>query len=123
MSLHPHQNLIRFEDSLAETKLVAIISQEIDDIDILKQTEFIESFDDLDFLIFAILPLPSKNQVSLVRHQNSPQPGIEICVKYNQTNVPEILQETLTKLNITINDLTWIHPEYESQIYILPLQK
>ena len=121
MSLHPDRKLIRFEESISETKLVVMIRQEPEDILGLTQLEFTESYDDLDYLVFATLTLPSQNRVALVRHQNSPQPGIEIYVKRDLNNTLEIIQEALTEMNLTIKDLIWIHPEYERKIYSLPV--
>ncbi len=116
MSVNPSQNLIRFEDSILETKLVAMIRQEPSKVTMLSQVEFTESFDDLDYLTFAILTLPSQNRVSLVRHQNSPQSGTEICVRYDQSDIALILQEALTQMNLSLDDITWIHSEYEQQL-------
>ena len=121
MSFHPDRKLIRFEESISETKLVVMIRQEPEDILGLTQLEFTESYDDLDYLVFATLTLPSQNRVALVRHQNSPQPGIEIYVKRDLNNTLEIIQEALTEMNLTIKDLIWIHPEYERKIYSLPV--
>ena len=107
------QNLVRLEDSVAETDLVAIIRQEPNEISRLHKLEFRQSFDDLDYLVFATLSLSSGNKVALIRHKNSPASGTEICVKYNQPNTAVVLQEALRKMNLSQNDLSWIHPEYE----------
>ncbi len=116
MTTNPSQNLVRLEDSIAETELVAIIRQEPAEITRLNKLEFRQSFDDLDYLVFATLSLPSGNKVALVRHENSPASGTEICVKYNQSNTAAVLKEALTEMNLTLNDLTWIHPEYEQKL-------
>ncbi len=113
MTTNPSQNLVRLEDSIAETELVAIIRQEPAEITRLNKLEFRQSFDDLDYLVFATLSLPSGNKVALVRHENSPSSGTEICVKYNQPNTAAILQEALTEMNLTLKELTWIHPELQ----------
>ena len=120
MSLHPDRKLIRFEQSILETKLVAMIQQEPENIPRLSQLEFTESYDDLDYLVFATLTLPSRNQVALVRHHNSPQSGVEIYVKHDLDNTLEIIQEALKEMNLALKDITWIHPEYEQKIYSLP---
>ena len=113
MTVNQSQKLIRFEESIPETKLVAIIRQEPSDIIASQQLKFIKSFDDLDYLTYAVLSLPSGNRVSLVRHQNSPQPGTEICVNRNLDTVTATIEEMLIAMNLTLKDLTWIHPEYE----------
>ena len=116
MTTNPSQNLVRLEDSIAETELVAIIRQEPNEISSLNKLEFRKSFDDLDYLVFATLSLPSGHKVALVRHKNSPGSGTEICVKDNQPNTAAILQEALREMNLTTNDITWIHPEYEQKL-------
>ena len=85
MTKNHSQNLVRLEDSIAETKLVAIIRQEPNEIGRLYKLEFQQSCDDLDYLVFATLHLPSGNKVALVRHENAPASGTEICVKYDPT--------------------------------------
>ena len=110
------QNLVRLEDTIPETNLVAIIRQEPAEITRSNQLEFRPSFDDLDYLIFATLSLPSGDRISLIRHQNSPSPGTEICVSYNQPNTAAVIQEALIEMNCTVDDLIWIHPEYKHQL-------
>lgn len=110
------QNLIPLEDSIPETKLVAIVNREPAEITKVNKLEFRPSFDDLDYLVFATLSLPSGDRLGLIRHQNSPSPGTEICVRHNQLNIAAVLQEAIAEMNLTIEDLTWIHPEYEQQL-------
>ncbi len=53
------QKRVRLEDSIAETKLLAMIRQEPTEIEATNKLEFHPSFDDLDYLVFATLSLPS----------------------------------------------------------------
>jgi hypothetical protein len=110
------QNLIPLEDSIPETKLVAIVNREPAEITTLNKLEFRPSYDDLDYLVFATLSLPSGDRLGLIRHDNSPSPGTEICVRHNQLNIAAVLQEAIAEMNLNIDDLTWIHPEYEQQL-------
>ena len=107
------QNLVRLEDSIAETKLVAMIRQEPAELQTTKKLEFRAGFDDLDYLVFATLSLPSGDCLGLVRHDNSPAPGTEIYVKPDLKNIPAVLQQAMVEMNLTIDDLTWIHPKYD----------
>ena len=118
MSVIKGQNLVRLENSISETNLVAIIRQEPAEIISSNKLEFRQSFDDLDYLVFAILSLPSGDRIGLIRHDNSPPSGTEICVRHNQENIPAVLFKALTEMNLTLNDLTWIYPEYEQQLRI-----
>jgi hypothetical protein len=116
MTVIKSQNLICLEDSILETKLVAIVNREPAEITKVNKLEFRPSFDDLDYLVFATLSLPSGDRLGLIRHDNSPSPGTEICVGHNQPNIVAILQEVIAEMNLNIDDLTWIHPEYEQQL-------
>ena len=106
------QNLVRLEDAIDETKLVAMIRQEPAEIMAINKLEFRSSFDDLDYLVFATLTLPSGDRLGLIRHENSPTPGTEICVRPDAKNIPAVLQQAMAEMNLNIDDLTWIHPEY-----------
>lgn len=116
MTVTKSQKLIPLEDSIPETKLVAIVNREPAEITSINHLEFRPSFDDLDYLVFATLSLPSGDRLGLVRHDNCPSPGTEICVGHNQLNIAAVIQEAITEMNLTIEDLTWIHPEYEQQL-------
>jgi uncharacterized protein YjbI with pentapeptide repeats len=109
------QSMVQVEENIPDN-IVAMIRQEPADISKLNDLEFQDSYDDLDYLTFAILALPSGNKVALVRHQHSPEPGIEICVSHDRQNIAEVIEETLKTIDLTPDDLTWVHPEYE-QIY------
>ncbi len=116
MTVTRSQNLVRLEDSIAETKLVAIVNREPAEITRLHQLEFRPSFDDLDYLIFASLSLPSGDRISLIRHDNSPASGTEIYVRPDLKNISVVLTQAMAEMNLAIDDLTWIHPEYEQQV-------
>jgi hypothetical protein len=53
------------------------------------------------------------SRVALVSHRNAPVPGIEICVRHDQSNIGEMIAQTLDRLDLTPEDLTWIDPQYE----------
>ena len=61
------QKRVRLEDSIAETKLVAMIRQEPTAIEATNKLEFRPSFDDLNYFVFAILSLPSGDDLVELR--------------------------------------------------------
>ena len=67
-------------------------------------------------MVFATLSLPSGDRVGLIRHDNSPAPGTEICVKPDRKNIPAVIQAAMIEMNLSLEDLAWIHPEYEQQV-------
>ena len=75
--------------------------------------DFISSYDDLDSLIFASLSLPSGHRISILRHQNAPNPGTEICIAPGLSSPSSVLTEALQVLNISRSDLIWVHPHCE----------
>lgn len=106
MTIIESQNLIRLEDKISETKLVAIVNREPAEITSANKLKFRPSFDDLDYLVFSTLSLSSGDRIGLIRYDNSPSPGTEICVGHNQLNIAAVIQEAITKMNLTI-----INPE------------
>ncbi|PSB59164.1 hypothetical protein [Chamaesiphon polymorphus] len=117
MTPNPTQKLTQLEDLIPETNVVATIEQDVATIIKLNNLEFRSSYDDLDFLVFALLPLHSNIRVALVSHQNAPVPGIEICVRHDLQDVGEAIALTLDRLNLTPEDLTWIDPQYEQDFF------
>jgi hypothetical protein len=71
---------------------------------------FQDGFDDLDYLVFSKLQLPSGKPATLVRHQNSPNPGTEICAISGERDLKSVVLEVLQLLNLTTADLSWVYP-------------
>jgi hypothetical protein len=112
------QRLIQLEDLIPETNVVATIRQDVETISNQNNLEFQESYDDLDFLVFTILPLPQTSRVALISHKNAPVPGIEICVRYDEENIAGVISETFKSLKLTPEDLIWIDSQYEREFYL-----
>ena len=112
------QRLIQIEDLIPETNVVATIRQDVETISNQNNLEFQESYDDLDFLVFAILPLLQTSRVALISHKNAPVPGIEICVRYDEENIAGVISETLKSLKLTPEDLTWIDSQHEREFHL-----
>jgi hypothetical protein len=64
------------------------------------------------------LPLSLTSRVALVSHKNAPVPGIEICVRHDLKNVGEVIAQTLDQLNLTLEDLSWIDPQYDQEFQL-----
>ena len=116
MTATDSQNLVPIGSYIAETHLVAMIRQEPAEIIRTSRADFCRSYDDLDYLVFAVMSLPSGDRLGLIRHENSPAPGTEICVRPDQKHVPAVLRQAMAEMNLSITDFTWIHPEYEQQL-------
>lgn len=122
MTLKPKQTeqTTQIEDIILETASVAMIQQDVPEISAHSNLEFEESYDDLDSLVYAILTFSHlKSRVALVRHLNSPTPGIEICVCHDAENIALLINETLRKLDLTSEDLIWIHPSIQDKYNLI----
>lgn len=75
------------------------------------QLNFVSGHDDLDSLVFSSFELPSGNSISLVRHQNAPYSGTEIYLAPGLSSPSSVLAEALLTLNISPDNLDWIHPQ------------
>jgi hypothetical protein len=127
MTHSPIQNgLVELSDVTSATMPVAVLSKEPDELTKQVSIQFSEGFDDLDYVTFAAFSLPSGSPVALVRHQNSPKPGIEVCVMSSNSDVNGTLKEVLRTLKLSPKTFSWIHPAYEKEfkkssiIYGLP---
>jgi hypothetical protein len=118
MTVITDATLINLEDITPATMTVAMFEQEPHDFQINNSLVFRSGYDDLDYLDFAMLTLPSGQDVTLVRHKGSPQPGTELCVRSNLDTVASVIRETCTFLNINESNLQWIHPSIDQQIAV-----
>lgn len=114
MTLSPIQEVPLLEDIVTETTPVAVIDREPDQLQRKSGLGFENGYDDLDFLNFSLLHLPEQQRVCLVHHQHSP--GTDVCVADYQEHVAVLIHETLIKLELKLQDLRWVHPQYESEL-------
>ncbi|KAI9133099.1 hypothetical protein [Acaryochloris sp. CCMEE 5410] len=90
---------------------IAVFQQSPAELSEQNSIEFQDGFDDLDYLKFSLLQLPSGKPTTLVYHQNSPNPGVEICVIADESNREGVIQEVMQLLNLPTTALICVHPE------------
>ena len=81
-------------------------------------------YDDLDYIQFAYINLPSGNTVVLGQYANAPEIGVDLYVDFNPkhksstiaANIPALVVETLRYLAISREAAVWFHPDYETEI-------
>jgi hypothetical protein len=95
---------------------IALSRLEPDELAVKGAPKFRESFDDLDYLKYSCLTLPSERPVALVRHRGASVSGTKICIAENNLDAAETVVEALKQLGLSIQDLSWIHPEYEDSV-------
>jgi hypothetical protein len=110
------RQLLRFDEVNPETKPVAVLQLEPSEIEERGAPKFHEAYDDLDYLTFSLLLLPSQHRVALVRHKRSPEPGTEVCVAPDETNVLGRLMEMISFLDLSKENFLWIHSLYEKEV-------
>ncbi len=103
---------LRFDEQFAQTYPIATLSLDIAQLVANNPLlVFQDSYDDLDFLRYCILNIPSESKVALVCHERSPLPGVDICIDPQDRYSSSILGSTLRNLGLTPQNLRWVHPE------------
>jgi hypothetical protein len=99
------------EPSIPEINLVATSQLSPERFVKSNQLEFISSSDDVGSLVFSAFSLPSGNSISLVHYLDAPYPGVQVYINPNSSSPSEIFAEAINFLNISPDDLDWIHPQ------------
>ncbi|WP_299416119.1 hypothetical protein [Acaryochloris sp. IP29b_bin.148] len=90
---------------------IAIFQQSPAELSEQHSIEFQDGFDDLDYLKFSLLQLPSGKSATLIYHQNSPNPGMEVCVIADESDREGLIREVMQLLNLPTTAIMWVHPE------------
>jgi hypothetical protein len=109
-------SLIRFDEFYRETEPIAVIKlqpQELEQKS--KELKFQKGYDDLDYLEYARLEVMPDRTIALISHENTPIPGTDVCVVPGQLDIVSILINTIDRLDLSDQDLSWIHPDYEQE--------
>jgi hypothetical protein len=109
-------SLVDLGDVTPATMPVAVLSKEPEELSRTASLNFLEGFDDLDYVIFSDISLPSGHRVTLVRHKNAPSPGVEVCIVPNEVKIAEVLVSVLQTLKLSSDVFSWIHPSYEQEV-------
>jgi hypothetical protein len=111
---------LRFDEEFSQTYPVAVLIPDMAEIaEKNPHLYFAKSLDDLDYLWYCILDLSIEVRVALVCHENSPIPGVDVCVDQEREDIPRVLVSTLSDLGFNDNALSWIHPDYLSEFHVL----
>jgi hypothetical protein len=111
---------LRFDEEFSQTYPIAVLIPDMAGIvEKNPHLSFAKSLDDLDYLWYCMLDLPTGVRVALICHENSPVSGVDICVDQGREDIPQLLVSTLSGLGFTDDALYWIHPDYLSEFHIL----
>jgi len=86
--------------------VIAVLRQEPDELGL----RFEDDYDNLDYLRHARLDTPSGKVFALVRHRGAPASGTEVVTRDDSQSLLEDLEDVLTRLHLTREDLVWEHP-------------
>src|SRR5688572_29206948 len=93
------------------TKPVAVLRLNPEELSERIGIRFQAAHDDLDMLDWARVIGLSGRPYALVHHRHSPEPGTQIVVPYDSSDLWENLLDVLNGLNLTERDLAWTSPE------------
>jgi uncharacterized protein YjbI with pentapeptide repeats len=115
---------VRFEEVTPTNEIVAYFDTQLPSLIAGKGLPIFPGYDDLDYIQFAYVTLPSGNTVVLGQYENAPEIGVDLYVDFNPksnsstiaANIPALVVETLRYLAIPRATAVWFHPDYETEI-------
>jgi tetratricopeptide (TPR) repeat protein len=117
---------VRFEEVTPTNEIVAYFDAQLPALVAGTGLTIFPGYDDLDYIQFAYITLPSGNTVVLGQYGNAPEIGVDLYVeldrKHNPNailNIPALVVETLRYLAIPRATAVWFHPDYETEIELL----
>lgn len=117
---------VRFEEVTPTNEIVAYFNTQLPDLVANTGLPIFPGYDDLDYIQFAYITLPSGSTVVLGQYENAPAIGVDLYVeldrKHNSTaidNIPALVVETLRYLSIPRQTAVWFNPDYETEIELL----
>jgi hypothetical protein len=93
------------------TKPVAVLRLKPEELSERIGIRFQAAHDDLDVLDWARVIGLSGRAYALVHHRHSPEPGTQIVVPYDSSDLWEDVLDVLKALKLTKRDLAWTSPE------------
>ena len=108
--------LVRFEEVTPTNTIVAFFDAQLTSLVAHLGFPIYDGYDDLDEIQFAFLTLPSGQTVTLGQYAHSPQVGVDLYVDLRLQDVPAIVFETCTYLEIPRQEVIWFHPDWQHEI-------
>lgn len=108
--------LVRFEEVSPANRDAAFIAIPIESLVAPLGLPLYEGYDDLDEMWLTFLTLPSGETVTLMAYLHSPQPGVCICVDAKMQNIPQIVFDSCLHLQVSREEVIWLHPDWEEEI-------
>jgi hypothetical protein len=114
----------RFEEVTPTNEIVVYFNAQLPDLIAGTGLPIFPGYDDLDYIQFAYITLPSGNTVVMGQYENAPEIGVDLYVELDpknnstaiSTNIAALVVETLRYLAIPRATAVWFHPDYETEI-------
>jgi hypothetical protein len=115
---------VRFEEVTPTNEIVAYFNARLPSLIAGTGLPIFLGYDDLDYIQFAYVTLPSGNTVVLGQYENAPEIGVDLYVELDlrnkltaiSTNIAALVVETLRYLAIPRATAVWFHPDYETEV-------
>jgi Pentapeptide repeats (8 copies) len=115
---------VRFEEVTPTHEIVVYFNAQLPSLLAGTGLPIFPGYDDLDYIQFAYITLPSGNTVVLGQYENAPEIGVDLYVELDprnnstaiSTNIAALVVETLRYLAIPRETAIWFHPDYETEI-------
>jgi uncharacterized protein YjbI with pentapeptide repeats len=108
--------MVRFEEVTPTNTIVAFFDAQLTSLVAHLGLPIYDGYDDLDEIQFAFLTLPSGQTVTLGQYAHSPQVGVDLYVDLKLQDVPSVVFETCTYLEIPRQEVIWFHPDWQDEI-------
>jgi uncharacterized protein YjbI with pentapeptide repeats len=115
---------VRFEEATPTYEIVAYFDTQLSSLLAGTGLPIFLGYDDLDYIQFGYVTLPSGHTVVVGQYENAPEIGVDLHIdlnpKHHSTSspdyIPALVVETLRYLDILRETATWFHPDSAAEI-------
>jgi hypothetical protein len=107
---------VRFEEVSPTTLIVAFLDAQLKPLVNHLQLSIFDGYDDLDYMQFSFLTLPSGKTVTVGEYARSPEPGVDLYVDSIEQDIPELVVQSCLHLGIPRSKVRWLHPDFQEEI-------
>jgi uncharacterized protein YjbI with pentapeptide repeats len=115
---------VRFEEATPTYEIVAYFDTQLSSLLAGTGLPIFLGYDDLDYIQFGYVTLPSGHTVVVGQYENAPEIGVDLHIDLNPKHhptsspdyIPALVVETLRYLDIPRETATWFHPDSAAEI-------
>ena len=110
---------VRFEEVTPANEYVGFFDASIESLVSHLNLPIFEGYDELDYLRFSVLIVPSGEVVMLGQYPRSPQPGTYLYVVDITSETPKIVVESCQQLGVAKDEIIWVYPDFQTEFELL----